>query len=338
CKDLEQIGEGGFGIVYSATFQGVKYALKSLRKILRLQGEDIKDFRRETPSGYSDIYKKCWLTKPDERPTMDEILGTLNKLSETTTDFNIENKIDKLSNLSVKLSKIYIDSANNGTESLQISKLIEETIVKHQETSERMFEYLNENQDSDNSCILGLFYHEGIGTREDREAAFNMLEKTANEISFNMLEKPANEIPIAKFYLGECFRCGYGTKKNLKSAVSWYEKAANDGHARSMNALGLCHIKGIGVKINKNKAIDCFNKAYEMNYIPSCNNLEIVISSGEEQKQIKKRHSNFILKLQPKTFPLVNTVLQNVTKKELKLKGGIKRLLIMGIVIPKNVI
>ncbi|CAG8749165.1 13982_t:CDS:1, partial [Gigaspora rosea] len=47
CKDLKQIGEGGFGIVYSATFQGTKYALKSLRKNLQLQEEDIRDFKDE---------------------------------------------------------------------------------------------------------------------------------------------------------------------------------------------------------------------------------------------------------------------------------------------------
>ncbi|KAF0424523.1 kinase-like protein [Gigaspora margarita] len=52
CKDLKPIGEGGFGIVYSTTFQGTKYALKSLRKNLQLQEEDIKDFKRELDNFY----------------------------------------------------------------------------------------------------------------------------------------------------------------------------------------------------------------------------------------------------------------------------------------------
>ncbi|CAG8813144.1 23525_t:CDS:1, partial [Gigaspora rosea] len=45
CKDLKPIGEDGFGIVHSATFQDKKYALKSLRKSLQLQEKDIRDFK-----------------------------------------------------------------------------------------------------------------------------------------------------------------------------------------------------------------------------------------------------------------------------------------------------
>ncbi|RIB16890.1 kinase-like domain-containing protein [Gigaspora rosea] len=461
CKDLKQIGEGGFGIVYSATFQGTKYALKSLRKNLQLQEEDIRDFKDElenfykiedhpnvikfygisrdsndflfvlqladggnlrdylfgkqkdnfyeiswseliqiandianglnhlhnnriihrdlhsknilihdnralisdfgiskqmdystsgtqvkgmmayiepqcilqykmddnkkvfkrdkksdiyslgmllweltsgvppfyrypdynimhkiinmqreipilnTPSDYTDLYRKCWSTNPDERPIMSNILETLNNLSKTTDNFKMQNKIDKLSNLSAMLSEIYIDLTNNGSEFKQISKLIKESI-KQKETPEHMFEYLCENQDSDlNSCILGFFYLEGIGTSENHENAFNIFKKTADQIS------------ISKFYLGECFRCGYGTEKNLKSAISWYEKAEADGHARSINALGLCHIKGIGVKNDKNKAFDYFKKSYEMGYIPSCNNLGNCYEFGRGTKTNK---------------------------------------------------
>ncbi|CAG8740207.1 6089_t:CDS:1, partial [Gigaspora rosea] len=218
---------------------------------------------------------------------------TLNNLSKTTDNFKMQNKIDKLSNLSAKLSKIYIDLTNNGSEFIQISKLIKEIIVKHQETPQRMFEYLCENQDNDlDSCILGFFYLEGIGTSEDYKDAFNMFEKTANQIS------------IAKFYLGECFRCGYGTEKNLKSAITWYEKAEADGHARSINALGLCYIKEIGVNMTEIKHLIILTN--HMKWVISLHAIiwEIVTSSEEEQKQTKKKHSNIILKLQPKTFLL----------------------------------
>ncbi|CAG8647137.1 26107_t:CDS:2 [Dentiscutata erythropus] len=240
-EDLEQIGEGGCGIVYSANFQGVRYALKSLRKNLQLTKEEIKEFKRELENFYKieehpNIIKFYGISrdvndfmfvlqfanggnlrnylfgkqKDDERPSMDEILKTLNGLSKTTTNFNVENTIDKVLNLSVKLLECFVNLTDNGTEFIQISKSINEIIDKYQETSQTIFKYICENQNDDLKyiCLLGFFYLMGVGTREDHET------------SFNTFEKAAKEVIIAKFYLGECFRCGYGTEKDPIKAIS----------------------------------------------------------------------------------------------------------------------
>ncbi|CAG8818083.1 825_t:CDS:1, partial [Racocetra persica] len=37
---------------------------------------------------YANLFKKCWSTKPDERPFLDQVLVELNKLStENTVEF-----------------------------------------------------------------------------------------------------------------------------------------------------------------------------------------------------------------------------------------------------------
>ncbi|CAG8578227.1 1323_t:CDS:2 [Gigaspora margarita] len=46
-----------------------------------------------TPSGYVKLYKKCWDTEPERRPTISKILRRFNKLSEKVKVEVIKNKI-----------------------------------------------------------------------------------------------------------------------------------------------------------------------------------------------------------------------------------------------------
>ncbi|CAG8726946.1 18649_t:CDS:2, partial [Racocetra persica] len=114
-ENREEIGKGGFGIVYSAFCNGKKFALKSFIND-ETNKEATKEFIRElkylhaisnhpninqfygitregyreptipgTPRGYSDIYKKCWSSEPKERPTINKILEKLNLMSKEET-------------------------------------------------------------------------------------------------------------------------------------------------------------------------------------------------------------------------------------------------------------
>ncbi|KAF0420603.1 kinase-like protein [Gigaspora margarita] len=48
-----------------------------------------------TPAGYSNIYRNCWSSDPNQRPTLDKIKLELEKLSTTITDMFIKNDIVK---------------------------------------------------------------------------------------------------------------------------------------------------------------------------------------------------------------------------------------------------
>ncbi|CAG8631827.1 21874_t:CDS:2 [Dentiscutata erythropus] len=334
-KDLVRIGSGSFGTVYSATFQGVVYALKSMKNNLKLEEKEFKNFKHElktfyrannhpnvikfygiakevdnfmlilqladggnlqdylfkkqidntykiswseliqfaiditkglrempisnTPSDYSNIYQRCWSSEPSQRPSTDEILDVL-KTSKKIDDFYLENKVD---NSLEEILNIFVTLTNNGSDFLQISKSIKETINEQQESliiEETISKQLNSLYDNSNDsseflCLLGYFYLEGIGTKKDQKVAFSTFQQAANE---NV---------TAKFYLGECFRRGYGTTKNLKNSILWYKKAAEDKHARSANALGLCYMKrncfefGRGTKTDKEMAFRYYHEA-----------------------------------------------------------------------------
>ncbi|CAG8670865.1 2073_t:CDS:1, partial [Racocetra fulgida] len=46
-SDVEKIGVGGYAVVYSATFNGQTYALKSLNNNLKFGDKEFKQFKRE---------------------------------------------------------------------------------------------------------------------------------------------------------------------------------------------------------------------------------------------------------------------------------------------------
>ncbi|CAG8736204.1 24796_t:CDS:2 [Dentiscutata erythropus] len=81
---LKRIGQGGYAVVYSAILEGNEYALKSLNNNLDFTHEEFKKFNREktvenTPLYYANLYKNCWSSEPNLRPTIDEILIELEK-------------------------------------------------------------------------------------------------------------------------------------------------------------------------------------------------------------------------------------------------------------------
>ncbi|CAB5189658.1 unnamed protein product [Rhizophagus irregularis] len=62
--NLKKIAEGGFSIIYKATWEGTDVAVKKLH-----DSQNIKD----TPEWYAELMKKCWDSNPSKRPTIDKI-------------------------------------------------------------------------------------------------------------------------------------------------------------------------------------------------------------------------------------------------------------------------
>ncbi|CAG8692631.1 27923_t:CDS:2 [Gigaspora margarita] len=84
-ENIQEIGRGGFGIVYSAYHGGKRYALKTFKND-ETNKEVTKDFIKEqvipgTPTDYANLYRKCWNALPKERPTISKILEILNSIS-----------------------------------------------------------------------------------------------------------------------------------------------------------------------------------------------------------------------------------------------------------------
>ncbi|CAG8647077.1 2278_t:CDS:2 [Dentiscutata erythropus] len=106
-SDLKPIDNGGNAVVFSANFQSKKYALKNLTNNLFVDDGKFKDIKRikisngerekvipNTPTNYVNLYKKCWSTNPDQRPTLVGILFELEKLANEKTIEFITNVIN----------------------------------------------------------------------------------------------------------------------------------------------------------------------------------------------------------------------------------------------------
>lgn len=59
------------------------------------------------------------------------------------------------------------------------------------------------------------------------------------------------ELVLAIFELANCFRHGWGVKKDAAAAKQYYETAANLGDTDAMNEVACCYVEGFGTKKDK---------------------------------------------------------------------------------------
>ena len=82
---------------------------------------------------------------------------------------------------------------------------------------------------------------------------------------FEQQLKEANEGLVSSQHLvGHCYMLGFGTIPNLKTAIEWYQKAADQSHLESCFELALLFDKGFGVEKNPKIALEWYDKAVSM--------------------------------------------------------------------------
>jgi hypothetical protein len=59
------------------------------------------------------------------------------------------------------------------------------------------------------------------------------------------------ELVLAMYELANCFRNGWGIKKDAAAAKQYYETAANLGDTDAMNEVAWCYTEGFGTKKDK---------------------------------------------------------------------------------------
>lgn len=77
----------------------------------------------------------------------------------------------------------------------------------------------------------------------------------------------------AQYRLGTFYEEGIGVKHNMDLAIQWWTKAAQQYHAKAQHNLGFCYQQGIGVVKDLSVAIEWFEKAADQGYADSQFNL-----------------------------------------------------------------
>ena len=143
---------------------------------------------------------------------------------------------------------------------------------------------------------LGIWYKNGIGTKQNIELAYEWFKKASEQgyvsayknivllynldafdekgKSFEMVYeffKNATQKGDAedKFFFALCYYYGVGVDVNDELAFYWFNEAAKQGNDNAINALGICYFKGEGIEKNMEKAILSFTKAAQMGNITS---------------------------------------------------------------------
>lgn len=108
--------------------------------------------------------------------------------------------------------------------------------------------------------ILLLFRH-GWGCTKDEARAVEYLSAAATNSAAVESEalragmkkggSAKGELVLAIFELANCFRMGWGVKKDPAAARQYYETAANLGDADAMDQVAWCYLEGFGGKKDK---------------------------------------------------------------------------------------
>ncbi len=98
-------------------------------------------------------------------------------------------------------------------------------------------------------------YFFGKGVKKDQQKAFDLFADLATNKDYTK----------AKYKLGIMYEKGFGTKKDYKKAMYWYEKSIKDGFQKAYCNLGGIYLNGTGTAVDKEKAVEYFSLGAENN-------------------------------------------------------------------------
>jgi len=106
------------------------------------------------------------------------------------------------------------------------------------------------------------------------------LEKCYAEAMFLFNLVP--EFSTAQWRLGMVYRDAEGVEQDLVKAVSFFEKAANQGDPRGICDLGMCYGLGIGVDKDVKKAMALFRHGADQGHMSSVFNPAVIFMNGDD--------------------------------------------------------
>ncbi|MBL0941268.1 MAG: SEL1-like repeat protein [Alphaproteobacteria bacterium] len=130
-------------------------------------------------------------------------------------------------------------------------------------------------------------YRKGIGTYEVFLKNAKGQDEKGYTLKTSVLLQLADikDNAQAQFILGNKYQEGSGVRKNLKKAVTYYTKAAEQGHSLAQLQLGYMHAMGLGIIHDSQKAFSWYQKAAHCDEPKAWLNMATMHYVGEGKKQ-----------------------------------------------------
>lgn len=158
---------------------------------------------------------------------------------------------------------------------------------------------------------LGISYQAGLGVEADSVRAVGLLDralKEGNTTLLSSLESLANEGDVFyAYYVGNCYKRGLGTKKNLGKAAVYFEKAANLGSVPAMCELGILYRESK----KPDKSYDWFERAAKADNLTGIYYCGDMLQKGEGVQQDKEKGFNMLLRAADEGFPAAQYAVGN---------------------------
>lgn len=159
---------------------------------------------------------------------------------------------------------------------------------------------------------LAIMYSRGYGVRQDFGQAFKLTELAAMDravpvngdsdsgsrfsigiglegvdiVSLKKREgkvKTSPGLASAQFNLAVMYQEGQGVKRDMESALKWYEAAANQGYMEAQYNLGLLHDRFLGSARDTKEAIKWYRLAAKQGYADAQTNLGLMFEEGRPE-------------------------------------------------------
>lgn len=132
-----------------------------------------------------------------------------------------------------------------------------------------------ERGDAQAQCSYGSFLMDGSGVDQDREAAFALWEKSAEQ-----------DYAPAMHKLGLCFFSGlFGLSEDKAKAIDYFSRAAEAGYCQSMMHLYAIYAAGTDVERDETKSNDYLRRAADAGFSPACVIVGTSLLGGSEEER-----------------------------------------------------
>ena len=107
--------------------------------------------------------------------------------------------------------------------------------------------------------MLGNYYRDGQGVRQDYSKAFYWYQKSANQGD-----------SYGQYGMGYAYSNGRGVRQDYSKALEWFKKSAKQNNEYSQSYIGTMYEYGQGVRQNKTTAKEWYGKACDNGYQTGC--------------------------------------------------------------------